>query len=465
MSTLVEASPELKSLWIRVLKRVHPDLAVDEQDRRRCEQLAQQANEAYARGDEAALRAVLEPKRTPPPPGAWEATAQDQHETSAGSIYQAPPVPQQPRTVSRHMAFGILWAACGVLCLLLYGIFDALSEQVGRSTSITFLAMITAAVLWLITKNSRLSYNHKARWMTAIACGVIFVAICLLDTSRPRATRLFPSANAATADALASPVSWRGSDHLSPSQWYWGVIRTRVGQSWNPSAVVNTPAGAIADIAFTISRDGSPHDVQLRRPSGYRSFDASCVLAVQQVKTFGPPEGGIKDSLRVLYPCSYRELDSLNAHLPQSKILQKEPDLTPTRPATVTNPGEQLGGYLEGVKSEVTQKWNPSEVAGNTPEGATVYIQFAIQRLGHHEAPKMETSSGYSSLDVSCLHAVEGIKTFDHLPRGYAGDSLTVLYHCTYSGSPTKKTAQDSNQPQAQQPPSLRTSTGTPISN
>jgi hypothetical protein len=63
------------------------------------------------------------------------------------------------------------------------------------------------------------------------------------------------------------------------------------------------------------------------------------------------------------------------------------------------------------------------------------------------------------------LHAVEGIKTFDHLPRGYAGDSLTVLYHCTYSGSPTKKTAQDSNQPQAQQPPSLRTSTGTPISN
>jgi hypothetical protein len=127
VSTLVEASPELKSLWIRVLKRVHPDLAVDEQDRCRCEQLAQQANEAYARGDEAALRAVLEPKRTPPSPDAWEASSQDQHVTSAGSIYQPSPVPQQPRTVSRHIAFGIIWAACGVLCLLLYGIFDALS--------------------------------------------------------------------------------------------------------------------------------------------------------------------------------------------------------------------------------------------------------------------------------------------------------------------------------------------------
>jgi TonB family protein len=468
VSTLVTESPELKSLWIRVLKRVHPDLAVDEQDRCRCEELAQQANEAYARGDEAALRAVLEPKRTPPTPraatDAWEAREQDQQVTPVESIYQ-PPVPQQPRTVSRHMAFGILWAACAVLCLLLYGIFDALSEQVGRSTSITFLAMITAAVLWLITKNSRLSYNHKARWMTAIACGVILVAICLLDTSRPRATRLFPSASAATAEALSAPVAWRGSDHLSSSQWYWGVIRTRVGQSWNPSAVVDTPAGAIADIAFTISRDGSPLDVRLRRPSGYRSFDASCVLAVQQVRTFGPPEGGTRDSLNVLFPCSYKELDSMNAHLPHAKMLQEAAAITPTRPAPIENRGAQLGGYLETVKNEVTQKWNLSEVAGSTPAGATVYIQFAIRRVGHHEAPTMETSSGYSSLDLSCLHAVEGIKTFEHLPNGYAGDSLTVLYHCTYPGSPTKKLAQDSIQPPAQQPPLQQPTNGTSVTN
>jgi TonB family protein len=465
VSTLVEASPELKSLWIRVLKRVHPDLAVDEQDRRRCEQLAQQANEAYARGDEAALRAVLQPKRTPPPPDTWEPPARDQNGESAGSIYQPPPPPQPPRTVSRHMAFGLLWAACGVLCLLLYGIFDALSEQVGRSTSITFLVIITAAVLWLTTKNSRLSYSHKARWMAAIASGVIVVALCLLNTSRPRVTRLFPAARAATAEALGAPASWRGSDHLSPSQWYWGVIQTRVGQSWNPSGAVNTPARAVADIAFTISRDGSPHDVLLRRSSGSRSFDASCILAVQQVRTFGPPEGGIKDSLNVHYPCSYSQLESMNAHLPQARTLENAAAVMPTRPAPVVNPGAQLGGYLEAVKNEVTQKWNPSEVSGNTPAGATVYIQFAIRRLGHHEAPAMETSSGFASLDLSCLHAVEGIKTFEHLPSGYAGDSLTVLYHCTYPGSPTKKLAQDSNQPQAQQPPSQQPTTGVPVSN
>ena len=57
-------SPELKQLWIRVLKRVHPDLAIDEQDRIRCERLTKLANEAYQAGDLEALRAVLTPPAT-----------------------------------------------------------------------------------------------------------------------------------------------------------------------------------------------------------------------------------------------------------------------------------------------------------------------------------------------------------------------------------------------------------------
>src|SRR5271168_743417 len=57
-------SPELKQLWIRVLKRVHPDLAIDEQDRVRCERLTKLANEAYQSGDEEALRSVLRPSQS-----------------------------------------------------------------------------------------------------------------------------------------------------------------------------------------------------------------------------------------------------------------------------------------------------------------------------------------------------------------------------------------------------------------
>src|ERR1700733_776438 len=66
-------SPELKKLWIRVLKRVHPDLAVDERDRIRCERLTKLANEAYQAGDVEALRAVLSPAHPPRYFPAWTA--------------------------------------------------------------------------------------------------------------------------------------------------------------------------------------------------------------------------------------------------------------------------------------------------------------------------------------------------------------------------------------------------------
>jgi TonB family protein len=336
--------------------------------------------------------------------------------------------------------FAILCAAGAVLCLLLYGIFDALSEKVGRSTSLFCLVLLTAAVLWWITKNSRLSHSHKAKLVAAVASGMILVGICLLD-SHPGANPLFPSARAATAQA-AQP----------PAQRYWDVIKTRVGQSWNPSTVVGAPAGATADIAFTISHDGSPRDVQLRRPSGYPSLDSSCVLAVQKVKTFGPPEGGTKDSLNVLYPCSYNQLKSMNAHRLQWNTPQKNATVVPLSPESGESRGSQLGGYIEAAKNKVEQKWNSSEVAGSTPAAATVYIQLAIRQRGNHAAPTMETSSGYSSLDASCLRAVDQIQTFGHLPRSYNGDSLTVLFHCTYPGSPTTKFTHDSFLPPVQQP-------------
>ena len=147
MSTLVAASPELKRLWIRVLKQVHPSLAVDEQERRRCERLTQQANDAYARRDELALRAVLEPKGPPlrnAPPDDWELRVKVLHAVPPESTYLPPLVAQQPPTVMSREVLGILWAAGAVVCLLLYGIFNALSGMVGRGTSLFLLVLVTA---------------------------------------------------------------------------------------------------------------------------------------------------------------------------------------------------------------------------------------------------------------------------------------------------------------------------------
>lgn len=60
------APASLKSLYREVAKRVHPDLAADESDRRKRELLMKQANDAYQRGDHDALRRILEDYETSP---------------------------------------------------------------------------------------------------------------------------------------------------------------------------------------------------------------------------------------------------------------------------------------------------------------------------------------------------------------------------------------------------------------
>jgi hypothetical protein len=53
-------SDRLRELYKTAAKRLHPDLARDDADRRIRERLMTEANLAYARGDEAGLRAILD---------------------------------------------------------------------------------------------------------------------------------------------------------------------------------------------------------------------------------------------------------------------------------------------------------------------------------------------------------------------------------------------------------------------
>ncbi|MGC1645649.1 MAG: J domain-containing protein [Candidatus Sulfotelmatobacter sp.] len=59
-------SAEMKTLYREVAKRVHPDLATDEGDRQRREQLMAEANAAYQRGDADALKRILEEYESSP---------------------------------------------------------------------------------------------------------------------------------------------------------------------------------------------------------------------------------------------------------------------------------------------------------------------------------------------------------------------------------------------------------------
>ncbi len=53
-------SDDLKALYRRIAKLVHPDLATSERERERRTKIMAEANRAYAQGDEAKLRALLD---------------------------------------------------------------------------------------------------------------------------------------------------------------------------------------------------------------------------------------------------------------------------------------------------------------------------------------------------------------------------------------------------------------------
>lgn len=59
-------SPELKSLYREVAKRVHPDLATDEADRRQREHLMAEANRAYENSDAEGLRRIFQEYESSP---------------------------------------------------------------------------------------------------------------------------------------------------------------------------------------------------------------------------------------------------------------------------------------------------------------------------------------------------------------------------------------------------------------
>lgn len=120
------------------------------------------------------------------------------------------------------------------------------------------------------------------------------------------------------------------------------------------------------------------------------------------------------------------------ANLPRAAATQ--PSANSTVQVAGGDFGSRYGWYVEVIKTKVAQNWLQPEVATGTPAGATVYIEFSVHRDGSTSGVRIATSSGYSSLDQSCLRAVQRVDTFGALPSGYNQSTLSVLYHCTYPG-------------------------------
>jgi hypothetical protein len=236
-------SPELRKLYLKVIRRVHPDGAIDEQDRLRCERLTQEANHAYAVGDEAALRAVLEPKALRP---GWN-----------------------PRGSTRRRF--VLW-------------WRALMSKPWQLVCATIAFVLVCCYIVIAVRPSQTTHavqpqagaqqpqdNTKARTTNMTGPHI------LAGKPSQRFASVYGNKNAGR----------RSQSHDPPDlNRYLETVKTQVEKTFDRHSL-DAPDGTSADIAVVIGRDGQPGEPHLMKPSGYSGVDSACLQSVQQIHTFG----------------------------------------------------------------------------------------------------------------------------------------------------------------------------------
>jgi hypothetical protein len=257
---MVTPSPELKQLWIRVLKRVHPDLAIDEQDRIRCERLAKLANLAYQAGDVEALKAVLRP-------------------------------PQPPRYFPFVTAFSVkqLLPVTIALVILICGGFS----------------------LYSVTTNQH-AVTHSP---TAQVYSIKVPIKAHVEAEHPPPSKSDGEVIQQAPQKTSEPVA----NSAEPSHLYMEQMAERLRQSFSDYERVdaNVPPGNSSETWFDVNRDGSLSNVRIGKPSGWNSLDYACVRAVQRAGTVGAlPEDYKLPTLPATFACTYNGSNVLQPSRP-----------------------------------------------------------------------------------------------------------------------------------------------------
>jgi hypothetical protein len=337
-------SPELKQLWIRVLKRVHPDLAIDEQDRIRCERLTQLANEAYQAGNVEALREVLRPSQLPHA-GAPRAKRKSRQPRQPSPAPPEPWVEQgsiAPNLAPRRSFKSWFWSS--------NGIEFSLNQLLPVAVAIVVVILIWRGFSFYSTTTSRhaVTYSPKAQVDSVKAPIAAHIEVPDAGIWQPRLSKPHGSVtdnpfsqnlNLSAAVDTTVGASSEGSptkvslltasdqpdelqdreqatpetssptaDSVEPSQLYMKQMRERLSQSFSNYEHVdaNVPPGNSSETWFDVNRDGSLSNVRVGKPSGWASLDYACVRAVQRTETVGAlPEDYKLRTLPATFACNY----------------------------------------------------------------------------------------------------------------------------------------------------------------
>jgi len=253
-------SPELRNLYLRVIRRVHPDGAIDEQDRLRCERLTQAANRAYAVGDEAALRAVLEPEA--PQSGFNLRRSTRRWFLPWWKALKVKPWPMAGAAIAFLLAF----------CYIIIAVTPPKGAHAVRPQA-----------------GTQQPQDHTQASNSSIPAP-------LLPTGKPPRQSSAPSRN-------------RNGDRRSPAQdppdleRYLETVKSQVENNFNQRSLV-APDGTSADIAVVIWGDGEPEKPHLMMPSGYPAVDSACLQSVHQIRSFGATPTG--QNMTVNFQCTVR---------------------------------------------------------------------------------------------------------------------------------------------------------------
>jgi TonB family protein len=114
--------------------------------------------------------------------------------------------------------------------------------------------------------------------------------------------------------ALASPmIQQMGSGGIGVGQgstlgvrfgWYIDLLRTKVGQHWNPDAQQQSNQPAV--ITFTLNKDGSVKDVRLAQRSGNSMLDFAAQRAIADAAPFQPMPDGAGNSANIEFSFNVR---------------------------------------------------------------------------------------------------------------------------------------------------------------
>ena len=84
--------------------------------------------------------------------------------------------------------------------------------------------------------------------------------------------------------------------------FYVRQLTQKVAQQWYTQTLDSGAPGHRVWISFRVDRDGTPSNVQIAKPSGDSTLDASALRAVQRIDTFGPlPDGYTGSFINVQY--------------------------------------------------------------------------------------------------------------------------------------------------------------------